>query len=452
MPNKKTQKTVSAENVEERPQGSNSGLFIRVGIVALLVLYMLKPYLLDKPKTDENRGQVFAVEGKTMGTYWSALVCASTDQLLQINNDEEMTSDEEEPIDACETLLAKIVQKRLDFVDSIASTYRADSEISKFNASDSTDWFDVSPETAEIVSIAQKVSKNTGGAFDITVAPLVNLYRFGPNKAPLVALPSDEQIDAIKQNVGYDKLEVRAEPKPGLKKSIPSLTIDLSGVAKGFAADLAGKALEERGLTSYMLEVGGEIRCRGEKILDPDADDSKKPKTAPWTLGIEKPATRPENENEREAPELYRVLRVGSNENAAALATSGDYRNYRQVGDVRFSHILDPRTGKPTEIVDEGAASKERLGSVSVASSSADAFSCAEADAYATGLFVLGAKEGSDLAQKLGVPALFLVRKDDSAAELVETSTPAFDALDSKTMDEFLEEKKAEKKEKANKK
>ena len=169
-------------------------------------------------------------------------------------------------------------------------------------------------------------------------------------------MPSDEQVEAVKQNVGYDKLEVRREPTPGLKKSIPTLTIDLSGVAKGYSADLAGKALEELGLDSYMLEIGGEIRCRGEKV-DPETLERE-----PWVLGIQTPESVV-NETASYTPEMYRHINFKSYENAAALATSGDYRNFLQVGDRQVLSHHRPTNGKTNGNRRRREPQRQRLGS-----------------------------------------------------------------------------------------
>lgn len=430
-------KVLENQDESEQPKNSRMSDIIRFVLVALLAAYVLKPYFFDKQKADNSELQNFAVHGKTMGTTWNALVCTSATKLVAINNaDQSQSSETEEAVDSCETLLSRIIQRELDKVDSIASTYRSNSEISKFNNTQTTDWFEVSPETAEIVHIALEVAKNTEGAFDPTVAPLVNLYRFGPNKSPLTALPSDEQVAAIRKNVGYEKLEVRLTP-PALKKSVPELTVDLSGVAKGYAVDLAAKALENVGLDSYLIEVGGEIRCCGKKI---DQDTLAR---RPWTLGIQTPEVVVDESNEQNTPDLYRLIESGG-ENASVLATSGDYRNFLQVGDVRFSHIIDPRSGKPTEIVKEGEKAEKRLGSVSILSQSADALSCAQADAFATALFVLGPEKGVTIAEQNNIAALFLLRADDSAAELSEVCSSAFNALGSKTLQEIQAQQNSE--------
>ncbi len=399
------------ENAPETPQGSNlTGTLIRGALIVGLLVFMLKPYLTKPAET--TTPTIFSVDGRTMGTVWSASVCADAERLAALNQNPETG---EELAKSCEELLKKFVQRELDKVDLVASTYKKDSEISRFNASRSTDWFAVSPETAKIVAVAQDVAQKTGGAFDVTVAPLVDLYRFGPNKTPLVALPTDEEVAKLKERVGYDKLEVRTEPEPALRKTVPELTLDLSGVAKGFAADLVAQAFENAGLADYMIEVGGEVRCGGKKKNYDFAAATLS--ESPWTLGIETPEISADVADF--IPAIYRTIKF---ENGGSLATSGDYRNFLQVGETRFSHIVDPRTGKPTEIVENGASEPgERLGAVSVV-----APTCAEADAFATAFFVLGEKSGLELADKLGISVLYLNRADDAATEIREAASQAF--------------------------
>ncbi len=407
-------KTIAAET-RENSGGSSYGTFVRIALIALLVGFFLKPYLFKAP--EPAKAHPFEIAGETMGTVWNATVCADAQTLTQ----KDLTVDAEaEPAKSCEELLQRFIQKQLDAVDLAASTFKPESDISRFNASQSTEWFPVSETTAQIVQIALDVAKKTGGAFDPTVAPLVDLYRFGPNKAPLVQFPSDEQIAKLRENVGYDKLEVRAEPEPALRKSVPGLTLDLSGVAKGFAVDRVAQALDQAGLPDYLVEVGGETRCGGQKARFNFETNALE--RTPWRVGIEAPEIA--RDARRQIPRLYRVLNFDSATRPnASLATSGDYRNYLQVGDLRFSHIIDPRSGKPTEIVESGApVSAERLGAVSVV-----AENCAEADAFATAFFVLGEKEGIALADKLGLSVLYLFRSDDSALEIREVASQAFE-------------------------
>jgi len=406
-------KKIAADS-SEKQSGSSLGTILRFVLIAVLVGFIAKPYLFKAP--EPAKAHPFEIAGETMGTVWNATVCADAQTLTE--KDLAVDADAE-PAKSCEELLQRFIQKQLDAVDLAASTFKPESDISRFNASQSTEWFPVSETTAQIVQIALDVAKKTGGAFDPTVAPLVDLYRFGPNKSPLVQFPSDEQIAKLRENVGYDKLEVRSEPTPALRKSVPTLTLDLSGVAKGFAVDRVAQALEAQGLTDYLVEVGGETRCGGQKTRFNFETNALE--RTPWRIGVEAPEIA--RDAQRQIPRLYRVLNFDSATRPnASLATSGDYRNYLQVGDLRFSHIIDPRTGKPTEIVDGGApVSAERLGAVSVVAST-----CAEADAFATAFFVLGEKEGIALADKLGLSVLYLFRADDSALEIREAASQAF--------------------------
>jgi len=406
-------KKIAADS-SEKQSGSSLGTILRFVLIAVLVGFIAKPYLFKAP--EPAKAHPFEIAGETMGTVWNATVCADAQTLTE--KDLAVDADAE-PAKSCEELLQRFIQKQLDAVDLAASTFKPESDISRFNASQSTEWFPVSETTAQIVQIALDVAQKTGGAFDPTVAPLVDLYRFGPNKAPLVQFPTDEQIAKLRENVGYDKLEVRSEPTPALRKSVPTLTLDLSGVAKGFAVDRVAQALEAQGLTDYLVEVGGETRCGGQKTRFNFETNALE--RTPWRIGVEAPEIA--RDAQRQIPRLYRVLNFDSATRPnASLATSGDYRNYLQVGDLRFSHIIDPRTGKPTEIVDGGApVSAERLGAVSVVAST-----CAEADAFATAFFVLGEKEGIALADKLGLSVLYLFRADDSALEIREAASQAF--------------------------
>jgi thiamine biosynthesis lipoprotein len=263
------------------------------------------------------------------------------------------------------------IQASLDNVNALMSTYQADSEISCFNRSDSTDWYPVSSDTAQVVSVAMQVARQTRGAFDITVSPLVNLWNFGPDRRP-AAVPTDGEIDAALEHVGYKQLQVRTDP-PALRKDIPELTIDLSGIAKGFAVDQVGRLLENGGITSYMVEVGGEIRTRGRKH-----DGTS------WRIGLERPEVGQRI--------VETVLQLQDN----CLATSGDYRNVFEWEGQLYSHEIDPRTGRPVQ---------NGLAAVSVLASSA-----MWADAYATGLMIMRPDEAWQLASEGELEIMTTVR------------------------------------------
>ena len=261
------------------------------------------------------------------------------------------------------------------------STYREDSELSRFNASRSTDWFAVSDETAIVVELALEWGRRSSGAFDVTVGPLVDLWSFGPSpRAPLV--PSAEDLAAARARVSLASLSVRREP-PALRKELPDLSVDLSAIAKGYAVDAIAEYLSGEGVPQYLVEIGGEIRTRGAR-----------PGGGSWSVAIEKP------QEETRAP--WRILALGDR----AIATSGDYRNYFEQDGRRYSHTIDPRTGEPVN---------HELAAVSVIRER-----CAEADALATALMVLGPDEGFAWAIDEDIAASFLVRRD-AGFEVLET-------------------------------
>jgi thiamine biosynthesis lipoprotein len=281
--------------------------------------------------------------------------------------------------------LQALVQTALDRVDVLMSTYRSDSEISRFNADSLLAPVPLSPETAEVIACALKVSEQSAGAYDITVGPLVNAYGFGPGgrRTP----PSDAEFEELRRHVGYDKLEFDPAA-PSLRKTDPALIIDLNSIAPGFAADLIARGLEGRGILSYMVEIGGEVRARGH-----NADGEL------WRVGIEKPI-----EGERS---VQRVVPL----DGLALATSGDYRDYYEENGVRISHTLDARTGRPVA---------HNLASVSVLHPE-----CMWADAYATAIVALGPQDGYLMAEILKLPALFITRQADGSFS--ERASPAFE-------------------------
>ena len=301
--------------------------------------------------------------------------------------------------------VAHAIRQTLDSVDRAMSTYKKDSEVSRFNASDSTDWFDVSKETAEVVQLSLEISQLTGGAFDITVGPLVGLWGFGAGRERIGLEAIKSRIEETQNRVGYEKLEVRLDP-PALKKSIPNLSIDLSAIAKGYAVDQVAGVLNVHRINNYMIEVGGEVRCNGNKSEKND-----------WLIGIEKPIPGQQDE----FPGVQRTIRLGNR----SLATSGNARSYHEIDGFLLSHVIDPRTGFPTEYISpNGEVPLERLGSVSVIDST-----CARADALATAMFVLGEKDGLALAEKEGIAVLFLLRSaasDDKGSEIREATSTAF--------------------------
>ena len=350
-------------------------LFILCSVAALFAKRdrLFSPQVKSASDNVKAEGALYRTEmaGQAMGTFWSVKVYS--------------------PKKDAESFLKKLIQDELDRIDGMMSTYKDSSELSEFNRSRTTDWFPVSKELAEVVSCALNVSQKTGGAFDVTVGPLVNIWKFGPDKSPLREFPSSDRINRIRKIIGWQNLEVQLEPRPLIRKKIGELYVDLSAIAKGYSVDAVARVLEKAGISDFMIEVGGEIRCGGSKKTATGG-------TEPWVLGIERPKiTDFQNQS------ILRTVLMKDQ----SMATSGDYRNYRQIRDVRFSHIIDPRNGRPTDIISESEEkSGIHLGSVTVIMES-----CAQADAWATAFFVLGSEEGIALANRENIAVLFINRK-----------------------------------------
>lgn len=284
--------------------------------------------------------------------------------------------------------LKRLVDEALMEVNRRMSTYDPNSELSRWNAA-GEDWFVVSEDTARVVAEALRISRLSEGALDVTVGPLVKLWRFGPGALPAEATaPSPERLEAARALVGYQRVDVEINP-PRVRRRIAGGSVDLSAIAKGFGVDRAAEVLEAAGVEDYMVEIGGEVRTRGCN-----------PTGAPWTIAIETP--RPD------ARAVFRVVRLRD----ASLATSGDYRNYREIEGRRFCHLIDPRTGKPID---------HQLASVSVIHAS-----CMTADAWATALSVLGPEQAMRKAEENALDVMLIVRVGDG---FECRTTPGFAAL-----------------------
>ncbi len=275
---------------------------------------------------------------------------------------------------AVEGLQSKI-DTRLQRINALMSTYDPESELSRFNQNRFTKPFAVSAETRKVVTEALRLSQLSEGALDITVGPLVNLWGFGPNKRP-EKVPSDEQIAQVSEYVGAQKLRVTEQ---GLQKAHPQVYVDLSTIAKGYGVDEIAAILEKHDIHDYLVEIGGEMRVKGQR-----GDGSG------WLIAIEKPVS-----SERA---VQKILSVGTN----AIATSGDYRNYYEQDGVRYSHLIDPRTGKPIT---------HNLVAVTVVDPSS-----MTADGLATALNVMGWDAAKALAEEQDL-AVLLIRHHDGEFE-----------------------------------
>ena len=267
----------------------------------------------------------------------------------------------------------QLVDSELASLNQQMSTYIADSQLSRFNRAASHEWVKVSEEVVFVIDAALRLGEQTNGALDVTVAPLLKLWGFGPGRQEFSAAPDDEELRLAMGRVGRQFLETRSAGPPALKKTVEGLQVDLSAVAKGYAVDALAKLLDQHAITNYMIEIGGEVRCRGMR------SDGKA-----WQIGIEQP-----DQSDRV------VQRVVSLSNAS-LATSGDYRNYYELDGVRFTHVLDPARGRPV---------RHTLAAVTVL-----AADCLTADGLATALLVMGPETGYLWAEQHNVAALLLIR------------------------------------------
>ena len=261
----------------------------------------------------------------------------------------------------------KDIEAILSGVNQEMSTYLPDSELSRFNRAEPEILVSLGPEICQVLALGLEIGRLTGGAYDITVGPLVDLWGFGPRERRRV--PSREAVEATRQKVNHTGLIL--DRKAGTARKSMEMDVDLSSIAKGYAVDRVAGYLAKTGFSNYMVEIGGEIKTGGNNL-----------RGDPWKIGIRTPAVN--------ARSLQRVFRLSGE----ALATSGDYENYFIANGKRYSHIIDPRTGYPVD---------HQLASVSVFHPS-----CAYADALATGLLVMGRKEGYALATERGIPALFI--------------------------------------------
>lgn len=330
-----------------------------MGIVAAIVLLALAGC--------ERAPQELAISGPTMGTTYSIKVAAAPDTLdahtLRVAADE---------------VLARI--------DLSMSGYREDSEVSRFNTSPSTDWFEVSSDLVTVVDHALEVSRESGGAFDVTAGPLIAAWGFGAAGEP-IELPDESRLARLKARVGHEKLQVRLDP-PALRKSDAALRIDLNGIAPGYAVDLMAERLRALQVAHFMIDIGGEVRAQGRNA-----------RGEVWRIAVEKPIDA--------EPEPYAILKIDN----AAVTTSGEYRHYYDRDGRRYSHTIDPRTGRPVE---------HNLASVVVIGPSS-----MYTDAWATALNVLGSEAGRELAEKRAMAVMFIDAED---TRLVPRATAQFES------------------------
>ncbi|MDD6542296.1 MAG: FAD:protein FMN transferase [Prevotella sp.] len=250
------------------------------------------------------------------------------------------------------------IEAELNKVDNSLSPFNNQSVITAVNQNKNPE---VNEMFSDVFNLAEQVSQETDGAFDITVAPMVNLWGFGFKKG---ISPSKQKIDSLRQIVGYKKVSLR---DGHVIKADKRIMLDCSAIAKGYGSDVVARYLRSKGITNFMIEIGGEIVTSG-----------KSEKRLPWKIGVTKPTDDSLNTNQ----ELETVLNVTDK----AMATSGNYRNFYYKGGKKYAHTIDPKTGYPVQH--------------SLLSSTVLASNCATADAYATAFMVLGIDKAKVVLQK----------------------------------------------------
>lgn len=282
-----------------------------------------------------------------------------------------------------EAAVLAAIESQLDAVNGSMSTYLPDSEISRFNQSPVDKWIDVSPPFFDVLATALEVGRASGGAYDVTVGPLVDLWGFGPGGGA-ERIPEPDEIEAALALVGQDRL--RLDGKATRVKKLAGVRLDFSSLAKGYGVDRVAVALQAQGIDRYLVEVGGEMRLGG---LSGRGDL--------WRIAIEQPQSG------------TRGIAAAIELTDASVATSGDYRNYFEIDGHRYSHSIDPLTGRPVA---------HELVSVTVVHPSAMV-----ADAWATALTVMGPRRAAAVAQERDL-AVYFIRRDGD--EFLPSHSAAF--------------------------
>jgi thiamine biosynthesis lipoprotein len=311
------------------------------------------------------------IKGRTMGTAYHIKV---------VGDDAEDVSG-----------LREKIERRLLEINQVFSTYIKDSEISLFNALQRAgEKIEVSDDFIQVMRVARDIHRLSEGAWDGTVNPLVDLWSFGPTRRK-PGMPSADAIKALLPGIGFEHIRI-VEPN-FLVKDLASVSLDLNAIVKGYAVDQVSQLVAAGGHQNYLVEIGGEIYAAGLRT------DGQR-----WRVGINRP------QKDAAFNEVYKVVSVFNQ----AFATSGDYRNFFEINGVRYSHVIDPRSGYPV--------------SNGVVSVSIIADNCTLADGLATAIMVMGVEKGIQLVNRLkNVECFIVVEKSDG--RLVDFTSAGFATL-----------------------
>jgi len=313
-------------------------------------------------------------KGRTMGTFWQVIISHPNGPPPKYKH--------------WRAQHEKSLNKELEKVNRLMSVFDPTAEMARFNKHKSTDPFPVSPETAQLLESARKICLETGGAFDMTVGPLIDAWGFGTSGRKSKN-PTQEKLAEMRSAVGCDMVKIDLVSK-SLRKLNPNVVCNLGGIAKGYGVDRLARLLDQLGHKNYLVDIGGELRAKGRNHRGQF-----------WQVGVEKPL------RDRREVELVTPLKN------ASMATSGDYRNFHKKDGVLFSHTINPRTGRPIS---------HKLASATVVHDE-----CTSADAYATAMMVLGPKKAKELASKHKLAAFFLIHNGKGG--FLRWMTPQFKEL-----------------------
>jgi len=304
----------------------------------------------------DNHPREYQLEGKTMGTYY--VVKFYTEQQPDL------------------IALQQELDTELELINDLMSTYRPESELMRFNRQQGLEPVTISSQTAAVIAEAIRIGQQSEGILDVTVGPLVELWGFGA-RGRITRAPEAFELAAIRDYVGVDKIALDGN---SLRKLEPRVAVDLSTIAKGYGVDRLAEILLVHGYQSFMVDIGGDMRIGATKP------------TGPWKIAVEKPVTQERS--------VQRILALSN----VSLATSGDYRNYFEEDGIRYSHLIDPRSGKP---IQHKTVSSTVLHPAAIT-----------ADAYATTLNVLPATEALAFANQHQIAVLLIVKTEQGFEEL----------------------------------
>lgn len=338
---------------------------------ALLLLFLLVMEMGDYLTEAKSRASILTASGMAQGTTWHVSVWSPYGFDLQS--------------------LRKGIQREFGRLDSLLSNYNPNSTIERFNASTTVEPIEVGPEIVMLVQTAKEVSDATGGRYDLTIKPLFDLWGFsGDTLTP----PDEKTLHDTLERVGYRKLRIVSPDRIG--KDTPDLRVDLGSIAQGYSVGRIAAVIEASGILNYIVEIGGELQTSGHK-----------PDGAPWRIGVERPL--PQGRSVQKALTIRR-------DRPLAVMTSGTYRHYFDEHGKRYSHILDARTGRPIE---------HKTVSVTVVHENPTV-----ADAWSTALLCLGQAEGTTVADRHGIAALFITEADNRLEEFTTSAWRSMKEMD----------------------